>query len=236
MDIEIIADYACVCGEGPIWHTDEAALYWCDIPKGRLFRFDHASGEHEMVLEDRHLGGSTIQDDGSLVLLRDAGNVVLYRDRQIVLPEVIEVIPHETRFNDAIADPAGRVFSGTMPVDKKGARGEYERLGRLYRIDPDSSFRIASEGYGCANGLGFTDDQRTLYFVDSNQYSVFAFDYDPATGDLGERRFFVEVDRSAKPDGMTVDAEDHVWVAFWEGACVRRYDPSDAPRSLGSAP
>ena len=111
MDIKNVADCACTCGEGPIWHMDEQKLYWADIPNGLLYRYDPATGEHKLVREDRLLGAITVQADGSLLLLRDNGNVVCLRDGEF--QTIINEIPGESAFNDGIADPAGRVFSGT---------------------------------------------------------------------------------------------------------------------------
>ena len=69
MEPELIADYECVTGEGPLWHPDEQRLYWVDIPRGRLFRYEPATGAHEQVYEGDPIGGFTIQDDGALLLV-----------------------------------------------------------------------------------------------------------------------------------------------------------------------
>ena len=74
---EIIADYQCHTGEGPLWHPDEQALYWVDIPRGRLFRYEPETGQHAMIHEERPIGGYTIQADGTLLCFRDGGNVVV---------------------------------------------------------------------------------------------------------------------------------------------------------------
>src|SRR4029079_13276105 len=145
---ELIADYACVTGEGPLWHPAEQRVYWVDIPKGRLFRYHPASGAHEICFEGEVLGGFTIQADQSLLLFMARGAVKIWRDG--TLTTVIDEIPEEreSRFNDVIADPAGRVFCGTMPTK--------DRLGRLYRLDLDGTLRKLLDDIGCSNGMGFT--------------------------------------------------------------------------------
>src|SRR5580698_9676078 len=112
--LELIADYACETGENPLWHPFERRLYWCDIPKGRLFRYDPATGIHEQCFEGRVIGGFTIQADGALLLFMDRGTIALWRDGCVT--EVVSEIAAErnSRFNDVIADPHGRVFCGTM--------------------------------------------------------------------------------------------------------------------------
>lgn len=215
---ENIADYACGCGEGPLWHPDERALYWVDIASGRLFRYDPATGGHAVVYEGETIGGFTIQDDGALLLFMARGRVATWRDG--ALSTVLEDIPDEraTRFNDVIADPRGRVFCGTMPTA--------ERKGRLYRLDGDGSLHLLLEDVGIANGMGFTPDHRHLYFTDSQARTIWRFAYDEETGAIGERSVFVETpEGEGVPDGMTVDADGFVWSARWDGDALFRYAP-----------
>ncbi len=225
LEIQTIAQHHCVCGEGPIWHDTEGVLYWVDIPTGRLFRYDPTTGEHANVYTGRFIGAVTVQLDDSLLLLGQECEVLVYRDGGAT--PVIEGIPGETRFNDAIADPRGRVFSGSMPVDAKDKQGEYNdgrwsRLGRLYRIDPDGSYRVVDDGFGCANGMGFTPDGRGMYFTDSHAGAIYRYDYDQATGELSNREVFFQ-ERGVVPDGMTMDQDGHVWSARWGGRCVVKH-------------
>jgi D-xylonolactonase len=219
MKPELIADYACITGEGPLWHPDENCLYWVDIPQGRLFRYRPTDGRHERCLSQGVIGGITLQEDGSLLLFMEDGAVRVWREGRE--PEILlEGLPEEkgTRFNDVIADPAGRVFCGTMPTD--------HRLGRLYRLDPDGSTTLLLEGVGCSNGMGFSPDRRLLYHTDSPEREIYTFDYDESTGAISNRRVFVrESEEEGSPDGLTVDAEGYVWSAKWDGSRIVRYAP-----------
>ncbi len=214
---ELIADYACVTGEGPLWHPDEQRLYWVDIPKGRLFRYTPATGEHEQCFESSEaLGGFTIQEDGALLLFMARGAVKLWREGE--LTTVIDEIPDEvtTRFNDVIADPEGRVFCGTMPTQS--------RLGRLYRLGPDRTLTKLLDGIGVSNGMGFTPNLQHLYYTDSPTRNIYIFDYDRATGNISNQRIFVQTpDSEGVPDGLTVDADGYVWSARWDGGVLVRY-------------
>ncbi|MCL5999340.1 MAG: SMP-30/gluconolactonase/LRE family protein [Chloroflexi bacterium] len=215
---ELIADYACECGEGPMWHPMEQRVYWVDINTGRMFRYDPATGKHEQIYQGDTIGGFTIQEDGALLLFMDRGAVKIWRDGQFTT--VIDEIPaeRETRFNDVFADPAGRVFCGTMPTK--------DRKGRLYRLDPDGTLTIMLEDIGCSNGMGLTPDRKHLYYTDSNAYTIYLFDYDERTGALTNQRVFVTSPESeGLPDGMTVDAEGYVWSARWDGSCLVRFTP-----------
>ena len=232
--VEVVAHCRCELGEAPLWHPQERCLYWTDIDRGRLYRYDPATGEHGVVLEGRPIAGLTYQVDGSLLLFRDRGTVEVYREGKIV-KTVLEDIPDEitTRFNDVIADPRGRVFCGTMPTA--------DRKGRLYRLDPAGSYqkqpdgsiraserdgyRIVLEGIGCSNGMGFPSDYKRMYFTDSAARTIWVFDYDVETGELSNRRAFAETEAPVVPDGLTVDAHDNVWSAMWNGGCVVCYAP-----------
>jgi D-xylonolactonase len=219
MKIELIADYACLCGEGPLWHPEEGAVYWQDIPKGRMFRYDLATGEHKMVYEGEEIGGTTLQADGSILCFMSRGTVRVWRDGAMA-ETIIEEIPEEreTRFNDVIAAPGGQVFCGTMPTK--------ERLGRLYRLDTDGTLTIVREEVTCANGMGYTPDRRQMYFTDSMRHDIYLFDYDQASGEMTNERVFVHTpEDEGIPDGMTVDAEGYVWSARWDGGCLVRYAP-----------
>jgi len=215
---KLLADYGCVVGEGPLWHPGEQRLYWIDIPTGRIFRYEPASGTHEQCYGGEVVGGFTIQADGALLLFMARGAVKIWREGE--LTTVVDEIPgeRESRFNDVIADPAGRVFCGTMPTENQ--------LGRLYRLDTDGTLTELLDGIGVSNGMGFTRDHRQMYYTDSAKREIYLFDYDQATGALTNQRVFVQTpEGEGIPDGMTVDAEGCVWSARWDGGCLIRYAP-----------
>ena len=223
MNIEDVADYACRCGEGPLWHPAERRVYWVDIPAGRLFRLDPETRAHEAVYQDRPIGGFTLQADGALLCFRDRGNVVVWRDGRVART-VIETVPElaATRFNDVCADPEGRVFCGTLSAPGLS--------GRLYRLDPDGRLTRLGDGYGTPNGMGFSPDGRTFYFNDSgtDRPVTYAFDYTRATGALSNRRVFRDAHSNGDPgmpDGLAVDAAGGVWTARWDGSALLRFRP-----------
>lgn len=229
MNVEPVAEYACVVGEGPLWHPDEQRLYWTDIDTGRLFRYHAESGQHEQIYEGEKVGGFTLQTDGGLLLFMARGAIKIWRDG--ALTTVVDEIPgeRESRFNDVIADPSGRVFCGTMPTKDKKAR--------LYRLDIDGSLQVVLDGVGLSNGMGFTPDGQHMYFTDSTAKSICLFDYDRATGAITNQRPFVQTpDDEGVPDGMTVDAQGYVWSARWGGSYIVRYAPDGTEERRISLP
>jgi D-xylono/L-arabinono-1,4-lactonase len=219
VDPELIADYSCQVGEGPLWHPLEKRLYWLDIPNGKLFRYEPSSGTHEQCHQCQdQIGGFTIQADSALLLFMARGAVAIWREG--ALESVIDELAQEadSRFNDVIADPAGRVFCGTMP----GA----QRPARLYRLDPDGSMVTVLDDVGLANGMGFSPDRSCFYFTDSARGLIQVLDYDEASGVVSNPRVLVDMAQEpGMPDGMTVDAEGCIWSARWDGGCLVRYAP-----------
>jgi len=225
---ELLVDLACETGEGPLWHQDEQVLYWIDIPPGRLYRYDPGTKSNELVYEhEAAIGGFTIQEDGSLLLFGERCQVLHWRDGTASV--VIDEIPEErdTRFNDVIADPAGRVFCGTMP-------GEDNRAA-LYRLDTDGTITRIHDDIGQSNGMGFTGDQRTMFLTDTRFRAIYRMAYDRGTGVLSDREAIIRTppDNGA-PDGMSVDADDTIWSARWGGNGLFRYDLQG--RLLGRVP
>ena len=218
MESELIADYQCVTGENPLWHPLEQRLYWLDIPTGRMFRYDPATGQHEQFYQGEVVGGFTIQPDGALLLFMRQGAIKVWRNGQ--LTTIHADIPGEraSRFNDVIADPVGRVFGGTMSTP--------ERLGRLYRLETDGQLYTVLQDVGTSNGMGFTPDRQGFYHTDSPKHEISLYDYEQATGEISNPRLFVRTpEDEGVPDGMTVDAEGYVWSARWDGSCLVRYTP-----------
>ena len=214
----LIADYGCVTGENPLYHPDEGRVYWTDIPTGRLFTYDLASRQHEQCYEGDAVGGFTVQADGGLLLFMAKGAIKIWRGGG--LTTVINEIPEErdSRFNDVVADPMGRVFCGTMPTEAQ--------LGSLYRLDPDGTLSKVLGDIGCSNGMGFTLDRKQMYYTDSAKREIYRFDYDQDTGELSNQQVFVRLPEDLGiPDGMTVDAESYIWSAIWNGGCMIRFAP-----------
>lgn len=222
----VVANEPCETGENPLWNADDGRLYWCDIPRGRLYAYDPETETHDLLYEspDERIGGFTFQIDGSLLLFQEAGAVRRYADGDV--ETVVEPDPDEfhERFNDVIADPEGRVYCGVMPDPGAGIPG------RLYRLDRDGTFECIEREIDLPNGFGFTPDLAQLYFTDTCYYSdepgiIYRYEYDRDSGALSDRQVFVEAALDGLPDGMTVDEEGYLWSAFWDGHKLVRYAP-----------
>jgi sugar lactone lactonase YvrE len=202
----------------------EQALYWVDIPRGLMFRFDPATGAAEQVCEaGQQLGGLVVQEDGSLLQFLERGRVQIWRAGEVEV--VCDEIPREEgcRFNDAATDPRGRVLAGTMP----GPDG----TARLYRFDRDGSWELLVDDLGQSNGMEFIAGGTAFYHTDTKAKTISRFEYELTSGSLGERQVVVRVDSGdAVPDGLVVDAAGTLMSAQWGGSAIVCYSDGGAQR------
>jgi sugar lactone lactonase YvrE len=208
------------CGEAPVWDAANRRVLWTDNETDKTYQYSPVTGQREVLTEGVVVSGIALNRSGGLVMGGPAG-LHVWRDgnwRTVAATHGDE----QLQINDLIADSHGRVYAGTLYWGASGM----ERTGRLYLISPDGSIRVVEEGVELANGLGFSLDNKTLYFTDSTMRRIYAYEVNGLTGELSNRRVFVQVpDDEGIPDGMTVDAEGFVWSAQWYGSQIVRYDP-----------
>jgi sugar lactone lactonase YvrE len=217
-NLKIVVDGADRCGEGPIWDPHARRLLWTDIPRDVVYEL--RAGQKAVVSEGINVATIAMARDGGLVF-GGAGGLWKWTKSGGCKSILAEHQGESLAINDMIADPQGRIYAGTVYW---GANGR-EKHGQLYLISTDG-VRVVEEGIELANGLGFSVDERTLYFADSALRRIWAYDLDAKTGSLSGRRVFAQLTRDdGLPDGLTVDAEDHVWCALWYGGKVMRFDP-----------
>jgi xylono-1,5-lactonase len=220
-EISCVADALALHGEGPVWVEREQALYWVDINGRKIFRL-----KDEKVTDWRtpmRVGSIAPRASGGFVAGTDEGFAFIDLDA-----ERFETFDHperhlpRNRFNDGKLDRSGRFWAGSMDD------GEREATGSLYRLDPDLSWVRVDEGYRVTNGPAFSPDGRRMYHNDSARQLTYAFDLD-GRGNASNRTVLASYgEGDGYPDGMTVDAEGCLWIAFWDGWCVRRLSPVGA--------
>lgn len=219
--VQLLLDAQAKLGEGAIWDSRQQRLLWIDILGQTLHRFDPVAGKDQVIdvgqfigtVVPRRAGGVMVAlSDGFAALDWETGQLTFVADPEAELPD--------TRFNDGKCDPAGRFWAGTMSL--KGVN----EAGSLYVLDGDHSTRRMVTGVSVSNGIVWSRDARTMYYIDTRLQRVDAFDYDLGTGNITQRRvaFTVPADQG-RPDGMTLDAEGMLWIAHWEGWRVTRWDP-----------
>lgn len=223
-DVVLAVDAKAELGEGPMWDSAVGCLYFVDILRGRVHRFDPATGVrrlYDISGDVVSVGAVAPTEDGNLVLAVRDGFARLTLDSGTVTKIAdVDVDRPDLRMNDGKCDPAGRFWAGTMALDERAG------AGALYRLDADGSVQTMIQHVTISNGLDWSSDCRTMYYIDSPTREIALFDFDVATGAIGNRRTFARIPRGeGVPDGMTLDADGFAWVALWGGGAVHRYAP-----------
>jgi len=211
----------CLLGEGPVWVTDAQTLYWTDIKGGKLHAFCPGSGKHESWRTPFRVGSIAPTRSGTFI--GACYNGFFEVDRDFTAFHIIaqpEPDRPDNRFNDGNTDPQGRFWAGTMDDTESDA------CGALYRLDHDRTWTRIDDRYQVTNGPAFSPDGRVMYHCDSARQIIYAYDVDER-GDASGRRIFARFGESdGYPDGMTIDRAGDLWVAFWDGWCLRRLTPA----------
>ena len=219
MQIECVAAAAASLGEGPLWDGARDVLWWVDIKSPTLHAHHLASGANHAQPLPYRLTALALAADADLVGVGDAGFVRLSvgMDLKVSMAQVIAplTLPPGMRFNDGKVDAAGRFWAGSMEDAEQAARGG------LYRLDRPHQVSLVRGHIGVPNGPCFFADG-TMLFTDSALGRITALTLDAAGDPVTEQLFAQFTPSQGSPDGMTVDAEDHVWIAFWDGGCLRR--------------
>jgi sugar lactone lactonase YvrE len=219
-ELTAATDEAFFLAEGPLWDPIRSRLLWVDIPNGTvLVGTLRDNGTIDIV--DRDSVGET----AGAVAVSQRGQLLIAGGHRLIVIDpaghVVRLAPladGSRRFNDGKPDPAGRYVVGTLSLEGESAKE------KLIQIDTDGSVRVIDDDLTLSNGLAWTEDGRVLYSVDTERRVVFRRSYDVATGETGSREVFLTFDEGY-PDGMTIDAEAHLWIAMWGLGEVRRYSP-----------
>jgi sugar lactone lactonase YvrE len=216
----ILHEHDAFVGEGPVWDPRIGKVIWVDITSKHVFTTDPVDGSTQRRELGLSVGVVLPRASGGYVAALQDGFYALPDDGPPELIAAIEANDPATRMNDGELDPQGRFWAGTMGWEAEPGKGS------LYRLDADGQAHRMIEGVTISNGLGWSPDGGTMYYVDTVTLRIDQFDFDPVSGDIANRREFVTIrDGGGRPDGMTVDSEGAVWVATWPGYGVHRYLP-----------
>jgi sugar lactone lactonase YvrE len=210
-------------GEGPIWWGN--SLFYVDIAGNKLLRLKPDTSE-ETIWEIGERIGTIVpsEDDDEVIYAGDTGyvrfNLKTGSKTALADPEVS--MRGKNRFNDGKCDPAGRFWAGTISMIKDTGSAN------LYCLDTDGSLSLKVSGVTNSNGICWTADATKMFYIDTPTQNVRAYDYDLESGAISNARVVIDTAAhgyNSSPDGMTIDADGMLWVAFCHGACVVRFDP-----------
>jgi sugar lactone lactonase YvrE len=224
--INALIDLPMQLGESPVWHPDECALYWIDIPGKAVHRFSLAHSEHRTWPVPSEPGCIAFCASGGVIVAMRSGIAILDTNTGALKPVANPPFnPERFRFNDGRCDAAGRLWTGTL-YDARD-----EPAGSLYCIEK-GKIEDAKRPVTVSNGVAFSPDNKTMYHSDTTAHRIYAYDFQVESGKISNPRVFAQFssDRSesygGRPDGAAVDSEGAYWCAMYEGGRLLRIAPS----------
>ena len=219
-EVKCVIDCQNTLGECPAWSVDEQKLYWLDIEKSELWRYDPENGETRVWKTPERTGSFAFCEKGGLLVALES--CLAFWNPETGKTAKIKVMEPDlptTRMNDGRCDRQGRFIVGGMDES-----GKFERISNVYRLERDLSVHKIISGVACANSICFSPDGRVMYFADTPTGEIWAYDYNTITGDISNKKVFANFsDQPGTPDGSIVDGEGCLWNAQWNGHRVVRY-------------
>jgi len=220
-NLAVVSEIRAKLGESPSWDSHTNRLYWVDISGHRLHVWDpNTSRTHTLDAGQLISAAAPRQSGGAAVLLQHGFYAVDVSAGQWEPLSLLENRDPLLRFNDGKCDPAGRFWAGTMDVHARNG------AGTLYCLDTDLKLHAVLDHITCSNGITWSPDYRTMYYIDSTTFKVVAYEFDLGTGHLSHPTDVIRVPENlGLPDGMTSDREGMLWIAQWGGGQVSRWNP-----------
>jgi len=219
--VEVAVDHNCFLGEGPVWNVRTNMLFWVDILAGDIHEFNPEANTHKTIHTRQMVGAVAMCKNGDFLAALKTGLTRINRQTQetSTIAHAEPDLP-ANRFNDGKCDPAGRFWIGTMAIE------ETANAGSLYILDAGHQVSKKIEGTTISNGMAWSADSKTFYYIDTPTLTVVAYDFDNTDGSISNKRIIIKVDENdGYPDGMTIDSQGMLWVAHWGGWQVTRWNP-----------
>lgn len=213
-----------ILGECPVWDAQQNLLYWVDILSGNLFQYNPITKNRVVHDIGEHIGSFALREKGGAVLALQSG-FAFYSFESNQIERITNPESHypNHRFNDGKCDPSGRFWAGTLSYQVN------ENTGSLYTLNSNLKTVVRLKNLTISNGMAWDTRKKVFYFIDSPDRTIYKFDYNLQTGEIENRsEFFIFSSENALPDGMTIDAEGHLWVALFNGFKVVRIHSDSA--------
>lgn len=208
-------------GEGAIWNHKLGLLYWIDIEKKELHVYNPRTKQNKTISTTSRIGTVVpINNFEVLVALEDGVYRLNINTEDSSLFYGMKDILADSRLNDGKCDPAGRFWVGSMHLQQLKGKAN------LYCLSDQENLTKKIEGVTISNGIVWTSDKKTMYYIDTPTLRILRYDYDNMTGAISNPTVAVQIPKELGfPDGMAIDSEDMVWVGMWNGNAVIRFNP-----------
>jgi sugar lactone lactonase YvrE len=219
--LELILNAKATLGEGSFWNYRDKTLWWVDIEGKKLHIFNPESKENRSIDVGKRIGTVVPAENGGAIVALQNGihHLDLEQESLSLIINPLEEITN-IRFNDGKCDPEGRFWVGTMELDEK------ENASSLYKLNLNGTFDEMIEDVTISNGIIWSLDKNTMYYIDTPTLQVMAYDYEPGSGAISNGKVIIQIPEDmGSPDGMTIDAEGKLWIALFGGYGVGRWDP-----------
>lgn len=214
--MDVLTTERAVLGESPLWHRGEGMFYWVDIEGNEVLRHNPHTESNEVVYQGEKVTALSELEGGGVLMVTSRG-LFTWRDGAIDTLTTLS-LSTEVRTNDGKCDPFGRVWFGTMDLEAR------RPLGELFVYD-GRDVRLVQDQVILSNGLGWSPDNDTQYYIDTTRQLLYRYDYDDVSGAIANRETLVDMTGStAMPDGLAVDVDGNIWVAMWNGWCIDVFD------------
>lgn len=222
LQTEVVVEHTCTLGEGPLWDSKRKVICWIDILQGKIHEYSPEQKTFKTIHLHQMIGSVALCTNGNFVaalqngfgfINRESGEVKMISNPESHLPN--------NRFNEGKCDPAGRFFAGTMSLS------EEPKAGSLYALEKDFVVTKKINEVTISNGMAWSSDHKRFYYIDTPTSEVVSYDYDKSTGYIENKKTVIKVSKQEGfPDGMTIDNEDMLWIAHWDGWQVSRWSPA----------
>ena len=222
MPVEVVCETKSELGEGPVWDAPRGLICWVDILNGLIHEWSPEKGSCHTLKVGQMIGAMAVCTNGNYVAaMKEGFGFIDRRTEKISMIADPEKNLPNNRFNDGKCDPSGRFWAGTMPLS------EDMDTGSLYVLNSDRSVERREERITISNGLAWSLNKKSFYYIDTPTMKVVCYDFDNGTGNIGHKRTVITIPREAGfPDGMTIDNEGMLWIAHWGGWQITRWDPA----------
>ncbi|XP_051797957.1 regucalcin-like [Acanthochromis polyacanthus] len=227
--VESVVKTSALVGEGPVWEESDKTLLFVDIPGRKIHRWNSVTNQIQSVETADSVGFAIPRKSGGYIAGVGCSIVAVDWSTKVMTSLArVDEDKRNTRLNDGKVDPIGRLWAGTMLAE---GQPEERKQGSLFSVTADHTVTKHLSQVDISNGLDWSLDQKTFFYIDSLALTVDAFDYDATTGKIGNRRVVYRLEEEeGLPDGMTLDAGGRLWVACYDGGRVLNIDPATGVR------